>query len=276
VTLTVGVVVVTHNSEDCIQETWASILAQTYPIARITVVDDNSTDGTLAFLRESAMRARVPVEILRATSTVVDVTTRIAQNFTQGLLRQRDLDAVALSDHDDYWHAHRLKQHVGSLLPGTIVLAGNGTVGGSDRTLFGEFDVPTDMNSWDPRRVLRHTIRRSVVTGGASMVRPSLLCADYSVLPPKGWLHDRWWSLIASSRMGLRIDTVPVIDYRVSEGQRVGLDRGRQTLSRLERVRSMRPSDFRRVRDLAVLRRTASPGLSRELSPTYVLALSLG
>src|ERR1700733_9707644 len=49
----VGVVVVTFNRKKLLQETLECIRSQTYPIFRVIVVDNLSTDGTREFLRES-------------------------------------------------------------------------------------------------------------------------------------------------------------------------------------------------------------------------------
>ncbi|MFN8172632.1 MAG: hypothetical protein U0R65_12305 [Candidatus Nanopelagicales bacterium] len=53
---------------------------------------------------------------------------------------------------------------------------------------------------------------------------------------PAGWLHDRWWSLVALARDGLIVDDGLVIDYRVQSGQEVGLDRAAQGAGVVGRV----------------------------------------
>lgn len=49
----VSVVIVTHNRRELLKECLASILRQTYPIERIFVIDNASTDGTQALLLEA-------------------------------------------------------------------------------------------------------------------------------------------------------------------------------------------------------------------------------
>ena len=76
---------------------------------------------------------------------------------------------------------------------------------------------------------------------------------------PPGWLHDRWWSLVAAAREGLLVDDTIVLDYRVSSAQEVGLDTGHQgqavlgrmmgaagglrtTMSKLDDIRQLLPA----------------------------------
>jgi GT2 family glycosyltransferase len=56
---TVSVVVVSFNGRDLIAPCLDSLLAQTYPIAEILVVDNASSDGTVAFLRQAFPTVRI-------------------------------------------------------------------------------------------------------------------------------------------------------------------------------------------------------------------------
>ena len=53
---TVDVVMCTYNGERYLREQLDSIIGQTYPIHRLIVQDDRSTDGTVAIVREYAAR----------------------------------------------------------------------------------------------------------------------------------------------------------------------------------------------------------------------------
>ena len=102
-------------------------------------------------------------------------------------------------------------------------------------------------------------------------MRPS---AFATVDIPNGWLHDRWWSLVAASRETLRIDADAVIDYRVSSGQEVGLSRGRQDQAAVDRLRGALASagpTMSRVRDVQGLKRYATPATAPELSTVRLL-----
>jgi len=221
---TVAVLLVTHNSEKFLPQTLASIGEQSRPPDALLAIDDLSTDNTRNLLTESGFTVSL------STSTSSDLTTRIAQNFHQGVreAENRGLKFVILGDHDDVWHPQRIAHQVQILETnsGAAIVASDGFLidehgAAVPGTLRGTFPVPTDFTEWTPRRQRAYTLRHSVATGGASALNLSRL-RDWSI--PPGWLHDRWWSLQALSNHALIIDTEPVIDYRISSDQQVGLD----------------------------------------------------
>jgi len=273
VTAAVGVVLVTRDSTAWIDRVWKSIITQDHPLAHIVVIDDESTDGTrnrVVALSDACSAHKIEFDLMAPTTTAQDSTTRIAQNFCQGVLRLRHLDAVALADHDDLWHTDRVSLQVRALEESTIMLASNGDVPHTGSTLFHEFGVPRDFMEWDARSRVRWVTRRSVATGSASVVVPRLLCADPNFVPPPGWLHDRWWSILAASRDGLVTQQDTVIDYHLSESQQVGLDPGRQRHGMVGRLASLRPSDARRFLDLMRMRASADPTLRSEFTPAHL------
>ena len=167
---------------------------------------------------------------------------------------------AVLGDHDDVWHPNRIGHQVGVLevWEQDVMLASDGrlvdehgeAIGG---TLRSAFPVPITWSDATPAERMRTAIRHSVATGGASAVRPPVF-ADLSI--PDGWLHDRWWSLVATVREELRLDSEQVIDYRVSSGQEVGLGRGRQdrsSMGRLAAAVGAVPSTLARLGDLRSL-----------------------
>lgn len=265
----VAAVLVTRNSQVWLEQTLASVLGQTRQPDEIVIIDDKSTDSTRDII-ERVLGGRARIHTSRASSP--DLPTRIAGNFRQGLQVARDCDIAVLGDHDDVWHADRIEHQLAimEVWPEVTMLASDGRlvdvfgnpVPGSLRTTF---PVPPNFNDLPPADQMRAVIRRSVATGGASAVRTEAF-ADSEI--PAGWLHDRWWSLVAASQETLRLDRESVIDYRISPGQEVGLDRGRQAHSPLERVGEgvkAAGSTGRRIRDLHDLAKRANPATAPEL-----------
>lgn len=247
----VGVVLVTHDAERWLPALLGSIAAQTRPADRVVVVDDGSTDGTLDLLSAAG------VTVLPASTSATDLTTRIAQNFVQGVRACADADLVVLGDHDDVWHPERIAHQAGvmEVWEQALMLASDGVVidadgrpsGGSLRSAF---PVASDWDTLTPAERMRAALRSSVATGGASILRPSAF-PDLDV--PAGWLHDRWWSLVATGRNGMIIDRRAVIDYRVQPGQRLGLDAGAQEHGGIRRLGALAGSartSARKARDL--------------------------
>jgi glycosyltransferase involved in cell wall biosynthesis len=271
----VAAVLVTSNSARWLEPTLTSVLEQEQQADEIVIVDDRSTDDTRAII-ESVAGSRARVVPARATTT--DLSTRIAANFLQGLQEIRHCDTAILGDHDDIWHPERLAHQAQALQVWSDVsmLASDGrlvdmfgnVVPGSLRSAF---PVPRDFNDLPPSQQMRAVIRRSIATGGASAVRPE---AFADVVIPAGWLHDRWWSLVATAREQMRLDDTAVIDYRISPGQEVGLDRGHQARSPLDRLRTGMGhlgTTTSRIRDLHTLATTATSETAPELRGARLL-----
>lgn len=251
--MTVAALIVTHQSESWIEATLTSVLAQTRVPDRIVLVDDASTDRTRQLARAMVGSS---LEIVDAAVTSTGQATRIAANFRKGLQACGDCAVAVLGDHDDLWDPGRLEHQVSLLLQHNAdMVAGDGRlVDGSGKAMIGTlretFPVPADWWRGSPAMRMRIALRQSIATGGASAVRPA---AFVDVAIPSGWLHDRWWSLVATARERMLLDQAPVIDYRVTSTQQVGLDRGHQAARPATRlVHAIRhlPETSQRIRDL--------------------------
>ncbi len=273
--LQVGIALVTRNSMAFLNETLASIEPQVSEASAIHVVDDFSDDDTEITLNKWIRHVRtrgLDAHVRPSTSRARNLHTRTAQNFTQAARTLRSMDLIALADHDDRWLPKRLIRQAATFThhPHALMLASNGNLMGDEATLFDVFDVPKDLNDRPCEQIARHVIRNSVATGSASMIRRDLLRQPQGI-PPPGWLHDRWWSLVAASHCGLRVDQEPVIDYRVSLNQQIGLDRGRQATTGPSRLTTGRLSDLARLRDVMALHQHANEAARRPFTPTAVL-----
>jgi glycosyltransferase involved in cell wall biosynthesis len=218
----VGVVIVTHNSERWLEGTLRSVVHQSRTPDEFVIVDDASTDATLGIISDVLPGARVVPALTRSR----DRSTRIAQNFVQGV-RACKADFVILGDHDDLWSRERVAHQVGRLEahPHAAMVASSATLIDDEGrvisgTLRGTFPVPASFMTWPRGRQVTFAIARSIATGGVSALRPS---AFASLDVPDGWLHDRWWSLAAVQQGGFILDDGIVAQYRVSPGQEVGL-----------------------------------------------------
>jgi hypothetical protein len=218
----IAAVVVAHGDAPFLASTLDSITGQSRALDARIAICDATTPQVDALLREHRF------VIHRATTTSRDVTTRIAHNFAQGVHAAGDCDLVVLGDHDDVWHIDRVGHHeaVARTFPGAVMLASDGRLIDSHGappggTLRETFPVPAGWNDLDLRQQWTYVLRHSIATGGASAVVPHRVLR---VAIPNGWLHDRWWSLLAVRDHGMVIDDAVVIDYRISDDQRVGLD----------------------------------------------------
>ncbi len=263
----VAAVLVTHDAGQWIEKTIASVLTQTQAPMSIVVIDDRSTDNTINLLEQQAARSAIPFTIQQAASSARNLTTRIASNFVQGVQLAAGLgaDLVVLGDHDDSWLPGRIARQCELLdnHPQALMVASDGNLVGSGRlggvagTLRGTFPVPGAWPSLTPVEQLRYTLRHSIATGGASMLRPRHFAGGLEV--PIGWLHDRWWSLVAVVRAGMVIDEGIVIDYLVQSGQQVGLATGGQDRSGAGRLGGAATSPMQGLRKLVDLHERLRP-----------------
>lgn len=284
----IAAVLVTHNSERWLRATLESIANQTRKPDSTIVIDDNSTDGTKAILADFGITP------IAATTTATAVTTRIAQNFQQGVREARDADIVVLGDHDDIWHPTRVERQAALLQQGNgerkgtstsaqlLMVASDGTLvdengAATSGTLRTTFPVAANWNELPANEQLAYALKHSLATGGASAIKPAYF-AEQEI--PEGWLHDRWWSLLATVRLGMLIDSEPVIDYRVQGSQQVGLGTGTQAMGSAQKVTS-RAANFkvsmRKAKDLSTTLRgqCATPALWKQLSKSSLLRHSL-
>lgn len=214
-------VLVTHDASPWLPDVLASIAGQSRPLDRLVVVDDHSQDGTCDLLDAAG------IPWLPAATSRKDPVSRIAANFLQGVLAAGDVDVVVLGDHDDAWRPGRVAHQVDALesSPDALMVASDGALvvdgaGPDGRTLRDVFRLPAGWAQMSMPERMAGTLRYVVATGGASALRPR---AFPSLAVPHGWLHDRWWSMVAAARGGLVLDDTIVIDYRVQPGQQVGL-----------------------------------------------------
>ncbi|MGI6232157.1 MAG: glycosyltransferase [Prevotella sp.] len=104
----VSVVVCTYNGERFIRQQMDSIIHQTYPISEIIVQDDNSSDGTVAVLKEyEKMDPRVHVYVNRPA-------LGINNNFFSGIRKAKG-EFIALSDQDDIWELTKIEQQMNAI-----------------------------------------------------------------------------------------------------------------------------------------------------------------
>jgi glycosyltransferase involved in cell wall biosynthesis len=268
----IGIALVTHNAAAWLPETLDSIANQTLPAHVIAVVDDHSTDETLAVV--ASRQAQLPeLRLASAGAAPADIKTRIARNFTQAVELLNDCELIALTDHDDIWRLDRLAHQTAIMSRDLEVwmLASNGALADDRGSLHEAFCVPAGFNALPANEALRWVIRHSVATGGASMIRPK-----YFKQPPDGWLHDRWWSLAAAAGYALRVDSGIVVDYRVHEGQQVGLNPGRQHQRGTNRITGADLADLRKIIDLHRLRTGAQVQCRSELSFPRLVRTLLG
>jgi glycosyltransferase involved in cell wall biosynthesis len=98
----ISVVLATYNGEKYLKEQIDSILEQTYTNIELIIVDDRSTDGTQAILKEYAGRS----ENIRVYFN--DENLGLIRNFEKAV-RYAKGDYIAFADQDDVWLPEKIQ-----------------------------------------------------------------------------------------------------------------------------------------------------------------------
>lgn len=187
----VSVCLATYNGAAWVTEQVTSVLEQLGPHDEVVVVDDASTDDTVATLRALA-DPRVRIEESPVNRGYVRTFERAL-----GLARGRH---VLLADQDDVWVPGRVAAMTAALDAGADVVATNlGTLGGPDRIRgpYGQADwhLRASQSGRRVRNVLGVLAGNRPYYGCAMGVRREVLA---SALPFPGFLdesHDLWLAL---------------------------------------------------------------------------------
>ena len=104
----VSVVIPMYQAETWIQETLATVKAQTYPRIETIVVDDGSTDGGTDIVAKLVESSSLPLRLLRTDNKGVSRARNAGVLSSSG-------DYIALLDADDLWFPDKLELQVARL-----------------------------------------------------------------------------------------------------------------------------------------------------------------
>ena len=219
----VSVVVCTYNGEKYLQDQLQSILDQTRPPDEIIISDDGSTDSTLQIVAEFTSSSSGP------QSLVWRVETRrtplgVSGNFASALAKTRG-EFVALADQDDVWEPDRLEKGLAHFHDGVLLVHSDATLIDASGRPTGTLMSALRLTSSERRnllsgRALDTLLRRNVVTGATTMIRPSLL--EQALPIPEGWVHDEWLALVAAVQGGVFFQEDLLIRYRQHGHNEIG------------------------------------------------------
>ncbi|MDR1394437.1 MAG: glycosyltransferase [Bifidobacteriaceae bacterium] len=267
----VAVVMAVRNGMKYLPEQLGSIVGQSCTPSEIAVVDDMSTDGSAEYI-EVTCREIAEVKVLSAGShTGRSVNGRIGANFAKGLrATSPGTDLIAFCDQDDIWEPDRLEHQTARLScsAGRLMTTSDAEIidGESEPTgsrLWAQFGIREDWNQLPLHDQIQRILAQSVAVGATSMIRREFALAVGD--PPRGLLHDRWWSIAAATHGGLDLDPTVTVKYRVHAGQAAGLaSNSRPSAMALRLVRE--PADLvRQIVAISALRK-AAPEAAKDLS----------
>lgn len=218
----ISVALCTHNGSAYVADQIRSILAQTLPVHEIVLGDDESSDDTVAIVRQLVDASDVDL-IVREHRPGLGVRGNFADaiSATTG-------DIVALSDQDDVWHADRLATLVPHLTDRDLVHSDarlvDSTLQPLGETLLRSLEATEwELDSLTSGEALPVLLRRNLVTGATVVMRGDFARAALPV--PDGWLHDEWLAMLAAIDGGVKLVPEALTDYRQHDSNEVGARR---------------------------------------------------
>jgi glycosyltransferase involved in cell wall biosynthesis len=188
----ISVVLCTYNGAKYIEAQLASIIAQTYAVAEIIVVDDVSTDDTMAVVERAAARdSRISLSQNR-------FNIGFTSNFESALQIAKH-DYIAISDQDDIWHLQKIEKMMAAFTSDAAAIY-------CDSVRFTK-DIPIHpIKNKSSRHVAGTDVRKlamyNTVSGHALIIRKSLL--EKALPIPSAVYYDWWLALQAVTSGGLQ------------------------------------------------------------------------
>ncbi len=216
----------TYNGAKFIGQQLASIAAQTSLPDELVIIDDCSTDDTVAIIRQFAAGAPFAVHLHVNDQNV----GRLAKGITRNFEKAAGLCTGALivpCDQDDIWMPQKVERMA-------AILLGDSAIGAvfSDAQLVSETGVPkgvllsetTGLNAREQAQLARGdglplVMSMTKVYGSSLMFRAALLD---KVLPvPPNWWFDAWVACVATVYMRLVFTPEELFKYRIHPNQSV-------------------------------------------------------
>lgn len=226
----ISCVLCTYNGYEFLSRQLASIFAQSLPVNEILVIDDCSTDGTRSLIESYIINYPNKIKFF-----INEDRLGAKKNFEKALTIA-DGDIIFLSDQDDVWlptkveiYVNYFNKHVDALMlfsDGKLIDENDQLIEG---TLWEKWKfTKEEQQKWhDNDYALGQLIRNNnKITGATVAIRNKLKDFIFPFELGVGHWHDAWIGLVASIRGGLRFIEIPCIQYRIHQGQQVGIGNG--------------------------------------------------
>lgn len=251
ITPSVSIVLCTYNGERYLREQLDSLLAQTYPLHEIIIQDDQSTDGTMAILREYTDK----YPIIRVF--VHDTHTSVNGNFFSALQRATG-DLIAISDQDDIWLPGKIETLVNEIADNLCCFH-----------LTGQFTTTPDYNLKDPRIInvnLERMLFYGMVPGHTMLIRKELLATLFQHVPAEtlhylasSFYYDSILSIVAMAYGKIKYLPIALDFHRVHTGSCTSTNRrdlSKRTVKNalLLILRNLKPSRRHIIKPLIIKR----------------------
>lgn len=222
----VSVVMCTYQGAAFVKAQVQSILAQTYPLHEIIVLDDASTDNTYGLLQELAS-LDTSIQLYRN-----DTNIGYNANFEKGI-RMASGDYIAIADQDDIWEPEKISKMMQALQPGTALIYCDSV---RFSTKLPDNPQPNKKNRRMEGKDPELFAMFNTVSGHASIAKTSFV---KSVLPFPEKVYYDWWLAIQATVSG-GIQFLPFIGvYQRMHDQNITIQSGLSEREHRRRYREM-------------------------------------
>ncbi|WP_295664899.1 glycosyltransferase family 2 protein [uncultured Mucilaginibacter sp.] len=198
----VSVVMATYNGSRFLREQLDSIVNQTYPNLEIIVVDDCSTDDTVAILNAYAAKyANIKVY-------VNEVNLGYVKNFEKGLLLST-ANYISPCDQDDIWLPNKTEFLMAKLAGNAIVYCNSAIINEAGELTGKKLSDTKYLQTYDD--CLQYTIGNTAAGHAMILTRKTML--DSMPLPTM-IPHDYWLGFVATFESQLLFVDEPLVWYR--------------------------------------------------------------
>lgn len=206
----ISVVMATYNGGQYLAAQIDSILSQTLAPFELVIVDDGSTDNTLAIIRQYQEK--------HAHLFLYENEENLGyiKNFEKGMQLATG-DLIALSDQDDVWHTEKLATLISNMGTSEIVYSDSELIDESGKLLGKKMSEIRNMVSYDD--CLMYAVG-AWAPGHAMLFRKELVarCLPF----PSQVTHDFWLGFVASCRGTVQFLPQSLVYYRQHDSNAIG------------------------------------------------------
>lgn len=223
-----SVVLCTYNGVRYLREQLESIFRQTVIPDEIVIRDDASQDASLDVARDAVLAENFQgrTHFLKNTKNL-----GVTRNFEEALSYASG-DIIFLSDQDDVWAVDKIERvlRLFAASPWALLVHTNADLIGPrgeclGRSLFDALQISKkEVAQLSSPLAFELLLRRTAVTGATCAIRRILL--ENARPFPMALLHDEWLGLCAASFDGLVCHDDRLTQYRIHEGNVVGVSGG--------------------------------------------------
>jgi len=221
----VSIVMATYNGERFLREQLDSLVSQTYPCVEIVIVDDASTDGTIAILEEYDLK-HTNIRLFKS-----EMNHGYIKNFEKGILLCEG-EYIALSDQDDIWLPEKISKLMSAREDYPLVYCNSELIDENGESLRIKLtDIKNLLDFWSP---LNYAVG-GTASGHAMLVKKGVIRESLPL--PLIVTHDYWIGFVATFSGKLKFVDEVLVLYRQHGGNVVGVTAGaaKATKSRISK-----------------------------------------